>query len=128
MRNGVVHHNNLLHGTLSSIGTFADSVGNFVCLAEAVAYLALLVAHNDESGEGEAATALYYLGTTIHVYNLLHQLGTFLSGSLVAAATLATRSATGAIAITTGTTGTTLLGSGNGGSLLSRSFRFFSVH
>src|SRR5687767_13848563 len=71
--NGAVFQGDRNHLGLGDFATFADSIGDFTCLAETDADAALLVANNDESTEAETATTFDDLGGAINKHNLLAQ-------------------------------------------------------
>ncbi len=71
VRDGAVQELDFGNVALSGLGTRADSLGNLLSLAEANAKIAVLVANDNESGEGHAATALDGLRATVDVYNLV---------------------------------------------------------
>ena len=71
VRDGAVEELHFDDVALGGFGALADGFGNFLGLAETHAHLAVLVAYDNESGEGHTATALDGLRATVDVYNLV---------------------------------------------------------
>ena len=71
MRDSAIEELDFHDVSLGSFGTLTDSFGNFLSLAETDTDLAVLVADDNESGEGHATAALDGLSATVDVYNLV---------------------------------------------------------
>ena len=71
VRDGAIEELDFHDVSLGSFGTLTDSFGNFLSLAETDTDLAVLVANDNESGEGHATAALDGLSATVDVYNLV---------------------------------------------------------
>ena len=76
VRNGaILGHGHVEHVLLGVQGSLGDSQGHLSGLTHAKTNIALTIAHDNESDEGHAATALDGLGNTVDENDALLELG-----------------------------------------------------
>ena len=70
------------HKMLASLlACLADGIGNFVCLAKSISYLASVVANDNHCAEAEITAAFHNFAATADHYGTLIQLIVLLAGN-----------------------------------------------